>query len=88
MVSSCLGNCEEKSNLRLRLFEFTLFLQLFLVPFEVLNHKVLSGQLEVVPEMVDPLVWLQMAVVEDLIDGISLNPQDVPVFSAITIKHM
>ena len=88
MVKSCSGNCEEKSNLRLRLFEFTLFFQLFLVPFEVLNHEVLSGQLEVVPEMVDPLVWLQMAVVEDLIDGISLNPQDVPVFSVITIKHM
>lgn len=41
---------------------------------EVLDHEVLPCQFVVVPEMVDPLVRLQMEVVQYLVYEVPLDP--------------
>lgn len=61
------------------LFESALLLNLLLISLQVLDHQVFSRQLKVVPVMIDPLCWVQMEVVQYFINGISFDPQDVPV---------
>ena len=48
---------------------------------EVLHHQVLPRQLKVIPVVVDLLLLLEVEVVEDLVDGVSLDPEDVPVLA-------
>jgi len=50
------------------------FLLLLLVPFEILDHQIFSGQLKMISIMVNSLMWLQMEMIKYFIDGISLDP--------------
>lgn len=76
-------NCGSQNewNLRISFLHLAVLLKLFLVPLQVLNHQVLSGQFEVVTVVVHLLMLLQVEVVQDFVDGVSLNPEDVPIFS-------
>lgn len=58
---------------------FALTLELLFVSLEILDHKVLSSELVVVAEVVDFLVRLQVVVVENVVDLVSLHPENVPV---------
>ena len=63
------------------LVETTLFLYLLLVALQVLDHEILSGQLEVVPVVIDPLSWVQVEVVQYFVNGVTLDPENVPVLT-------
>ena len=63
------------------LVETTLFLYLLLVALQVLDHEILSGQLEVVPVVIDPLSWVQVEVVQYFVNGVALDPENVPVLT-------
>ena len=69
-------------NLLSCLVETTLFLYLLLVALQVLDHEILSGQLEVVPVVIDPLRWVQVEVVQYFVNGVALDPENVPVLTA------
>ena len=64
------------------LVETTLFLYLLLVALQVLDHEILSGQLEVVPVVIDPLSRVQVEVVQNFVNGVALDPENVPVLTA------
>ena len=74
-----LGHC--KCSLRCSFIELPLLFQLLLVSLEVLHHEIFPGQLKVVPEMVDPLMRLQVEVVQYFVDSVPLDPEDVPVLT-------
>lgn len=54
--------------LRCGFFEFAFFFQLLFVTLQVLDHKILSGKLEVVSVMVNLLLLLQMEVIKDFVN--------------------
>ena len=54
---------------------------LFFVPLKILDHEILSGEFEMISVMVDSLSWVQMEVVQNVVDGVSLHPKDVPVLA-------
>ena len=56
-----------------------LSLELLFVPLEVFNHKIFARQFEMVAVMINFLVGLQMLMTHDVVDLISLDPQDIPV---------
>ena len=56
-------------------------LDLLLVALQILDHEILTSQLEVISVMVDALSRCQMEIVKHFIDGVSLDPKDVPVLT-------
>lgn len=59
----------------------SLLLAELLIPFDVLDHEVLAGELHVVGEVVDELVWLQSDAIvwlEYLMHSLYRRPVDVP----------
>ena len=69
------------SNLQSSLIITTLLFNLLLVALQVLDHEILSGQLEVVPVVIDPLSWVQVEVVQYFVNGVTLDPENVPVLT-------
>ncbi len=67
--------------LRISVFELAFLLQLFLMSLQILDHQVFPCQLIMISEVIDPLMGLQVKVIQDFIDGVSLDPQQVPVLS-------
>ena len=61
--------------------ESTFLFNLFFVPLKILDHEILSGEFEMISVMVDSLSWVQMEVVQNVVNGVSLHPKDVPVLA-------
>ena len=68
------------------LIETAFFLNLLLVPLQILDHQVLSRQLKMVPVVIDPLRGIQVKVVEDFVNGVPFDPENVPVLPIFTIS--
>ena len=72
--------------LRSGFIKLALLLQLFFVPLEVLDHQVFACELKMVAIVINPLVRLQMKMVQYFVNGVPFYPKDVPVLSSNT-KH-
>lgn len=79
-------NCNSYNHLRCSIVEFSFFLELFLVSFEVLDHKIFSGELIEISVMIDSLIRLQMLMMKHLSNYVSFFPKNVPIITKTELQ--
>lgn len=67
--------------IRVGLLDLALAVQHLLMALKILDHEILPRELIVVTEMIDLLVSLQMVMIQDVVDLITLHPEDVPIIA-------